>query len=223
MRTPPDRAVEIHDEQAPLFKHRYERQVADPHWDTFAYSRAKIGQVCGPYVDALPAKASLLDVGCGTGHHLRDQARPGRRLAGIDASAPMLSYAKELNPDALLARASAGALPFVSDFFDAAICIEVMRYLGDPRPTLAEILRVLRPGGLALVTWAPKMTTTLYPLVNRITARVQIHGFSRVRQYFHTEAELSRVYREVGFEDFRLHSRFFGPFIYLTRLYRPLG
>ena len=64
----------------------------------------------------------------------------------------MLRRARARNPGAELKVAAAEALPFEDAGFDAVLCIEVVRYLSDPRPALLELARVLRPGGLALVT-----------------------------------------------------------------------
>jgi ubiquinone/menaquinone biosynthesis C-methylase UbiE len=214
------RSVTVHREQADLFERRYEQFERDPYFDSFTYSRLKLEQVLTRYLDDLPDGTKLLDVGCGTGDVLR---RLGARFecAGCDPAAEMLEHARTANPNAQLAVASAEALPYEDGRFDAALCIEVVRYLDDPRPALRELARVLRPGGLALVTFAPLATTSLYPLVNAVTARVRLPGMTHVRQHFHTVRGAERLLAGAGFDRVDVSARYFGPFIYLNRLSRP--
>ncbi len=214
------RAVTVHREQADRFERRYEQFERDPYFDSFTYSRLKLEQVLERRLSALPDGARLLDVGCGTGDLLR---RLGGRFscAGCDPAEEMLEHARTANPTADLRVAMAEALPYADASFDVALCIEVVRYLADPRPALREVGRVLRPGGLALVTFAPLGTTSLYPLVNAVTSRVRLPGLTKVRQHFHTVAGAERLLRESGFGPVEVEARYFGPFIYLNRLSRP--
>jgi SAM-dependent methyltransferase len=213
------RAVAVHDEQAELFERRYDELRRDPYHDPFTYSRRKIEQVLAGYLDALPDGARLLDVGCGTGDLL---GRLGTRLecAGCDPSDEMLERARRHHPGAAFTRATAEELPYADGSFDVVLCIEVIRYLPAPETALREIARVLAPGGLALVTFAPAYSTTLYPLVNELTSRVEVPGLTHVRQYFHTAGEAERLVAAAGLERSDLHPRFFGPFVYLSRLTR---
>ncbi len=214
------RAVTVHQEQAGLFESRYEQFERDPYFDSFTYSRRKLEQVLAYYLDRLPDGAKLLDVGCGTGNLLE---RLGGRFdcAGCDPAEEMLRRARARNTGAELKVAPAEALPFEQGRFDAVLCIEVVRYLTDPRSALRELARVLRPGGLALVTFAPLATTTLYPLVNAVTSRVRLPGLTHVRQHFHTVCGVERLLAGAGLGRVEVNARYFGPFIYLNRLSRP--
>jgi SAM-dependent methyltransferase len=211
------RAVVVHDEQAELFERRYEQLRRDPYHDPFTYSRRKIEQVLVGYLDALPDRSRLLDVGCGTGDLL---SRLGARFecAGCDPSGEMLKRARTHNPGVALTAATAEQLPYRTASFDVVVCIEVIRYLPVPQAALREIARVLVGGGLALVTFAPARSTTLYPLLNKLTARVRVPGLTHVRQYFHTARQAEQLVAAAGLERIELHPRFFGPFIYLSRI-----
>ena len=213
------RAVAVHDEQAELFERRYEELRRDPYHDPFTYSRRKIEQVLVGYIDALADRGRLLDVGCGTGD-LLDRLGNRFECAGCDPSEEMLKRARRRNPGVTFTRATAEALPYRDSFFEVVFCIEVIRYLPAPRAALREIARVLAPGGLALVTFAPAYSTTLYPLVNKLTCRVKVPGLTHVRQYFHGASEAERLVAAAGLERVELHARFFGPFVYLSRLSR---
>ncbi|WP_282693937.1 class I SAM-dependent methyltransferase [Streptomyces sp. CC208A] len=91
----------------------------------------------------------VLDAGCGSGPlsaALRDR---GAVVTGIDASAGMLALARRrLGADVPLHRADLrDRLPFEDGAFDDVVASLVLHYLEDWGPTLAELRRVLRPGG----------------------------------------------------------------------------
>ncbi|WP_047870969.1 class I SAM-dependent methyltransferase [Nocardiopsis sp. RV163] len=91
----------------------------------------------------------ILDAGCGAGPlsaALRDR---GADVTGIDASAGMLALARRrLGDDADLRVADlSDPLPFADGAFDDVVASLVLHYLEDWGPTLAEVRRVLSPGG----------------------------------------------------------------------------
>jgi SAM-dependent methyltransferase len=95
----------------------------------------------------------ILDAGCGSGPlsaALRDR---GAILTGFDASAGMLELARQrLGPDADLRVADlASPLPFPDGAFDDVIACLVLHYLEDWTAPLAELRRVLKPGGRLIV------------------------------------------------------------------------
>jgi ubiquinone/menaquinone biosynthesis C-methylase UbiE len=101
----------------------------------------------------------VLDVAAGTGRVaralLRQPAFDGR-VVQVDLAARMLAEGRlkcAAWPDRLdWVRAPAGPLPFAAGTFDTVTCLEALEFLPDARATLAECVRVLRPGGLLLVT-----------------------------------------------------------------------
>jgi demethylmenaquinone methyltransferase / 2-methoxy-6-polyprenyl-1,4-benzoquinol methylase len=96
----------------------------------------------------------VLDVATGTGAVAIDLARrPGVRVVGLDQSPEMLRRGRadvaRAAPDGAVSLVLGRAewLPFPSDVFDAVTFTYLLRYVDDPAATLAEIARVLRPGG----------------------------------------------------------------------------
>lgn len=223
MREQVDPAVRIHDEQAGLFAQRYDAMADDPYYDVFSYTRKKIDEVLDQQLESTPSGARLLDVGCGTGHQLSKYASRGFVAAGCDPSLEMLSRARAANPDMPIAQADGRSLPYADSAFDVVLSIEVMRYLAEPELVLREFARVLTPGGLALVTFAPRFSTSLYPLVNKVTSRVKVGQLSKVKQYFHTQQELRTMFGRAGFREVNVVPRFYGPFIHVNRLDRQLA
>lgn len=93
----------------------------------------------------------LLDVGCGLGRYVAEAARAGRTALGADVSAASLAVARKLlaaeGLDATLILASAEALPFPDRAFGAIVATDLLEHLPDPARAVAEISRVLAPGG----------------------------------------------------------------------------
>jgi SAM-dependent methyltransferase len=91
----------------------------------------------------------ILDAGCGAGPLSAALRERGAIVTGVDASADILDLARRrLGPDADLRVADlAEPLPFPDDAFDDVVSSLVLHYLQDWGPTLAEVRRVLVPGG----------------------------------------------------------------------------
>jgi SAM-dependent methyltransferase len=88
-----------------------------------------------------------LDVGCGAGRtYAQFVAPPAGRYVGVDVSATAVAQAREAGIEAEVVP-DASELPFEDESFDAAICVEVLEHLFAPHDAVAEIRRVLRPGG----------------------------------------------------------------------------
>jgi ubiquinone/menaquinone biosynthesis C-methylase UbiE len=91
----------------------------------------------------------ILDAGCGSGPLFAALRDRGASVTGIDKSAGMLEQARRrLGDDADLQVAELGGpLPFPDDTFDDVTASLVLHYLEDWGPALAELRRVLKPGG----------------------------------------------------------------------------
>lgn len=98
----------------------------------------------------------VLDVGCGPGALTGELvARVGAaNVAAVDPSTPFVAAARDRNPGVEVRQASAGALPFETATFDAALAQLVVHFLSDPVGGLREMARVTRPGGMiAACVW----------------------------------------------------------------------
>ena len=102
----------------------------------------------------LQAGEEVLLVGVGTGPDFKFLPE-GIRATGIDLSEAMLEKAREKLPlkgkEVVVQRANAENLPFPDESFDAAILILILSVVGDGKTAMRETLRVLRPGGRAVV------------------------------------------------------------------------
>jgi len=102
-----------------------------------------------------PGAASLLDVGCNTGALLGQVRRqyPEMKLAGIDINHEALKTARALLPGVEIHEGFGFDLPFASDRFEYVTCIEVIEHVPQQfrKQLVAEMRRVLRPGGLMII------------------------------------------------------------------------
>lgn len=97
--------------------------------------------------------STVLDLGCSTGYLLEDlsRAHPGACLIGIDLVGAGLRKAHEHVPEARLLRADACALPLGDETVDCLLSANLLEHVPNDRGALAEMARVLRPGGRAVV------------------------------------------------------------------------
>lgn len=142
-----------------------------------------------------PVRAPLvLDVATGTArlplallHHAHFQGR----VIGVDLSRRMLAIAAEKLQAAVGDQAAtrtpllwspAERLPFPDDTFDVVTCLEALEFMQRPEAVVGEIARVLRPGGLLLIT--NRISTRLMPgktwSAKRVQAIVEAAGFEHV-------------------------------------------
>lgn len=102
---------------------------------------------------ALPARARMLDVGCGTGEATSRLAMqfPEASLIGVDVGAEVLAVARQahatLAPRLSFEEGDGFALRFATDEFDLVVCRHVTQLVPEPQRLLAELTRVLKPGG----------------------------------------------------------------------------
>ena len=113
----------------------------------------------------------LLDVGCGMGRHTFEALRRGADVVAADLDGDALAAVEEMagamtvsgeapaGASFTAVRADARRLPFAEGSFDRVVASETLEHIADDSVAMAEIARVLRPGGRAVVTvprWWPE-------------------------------------------------------------------
>ncbi|HRQ64542.1 MAG TPA: methyltransferase domain-containing protein [Xanthomonadaceae bacterium] len=132
------------------------------------YEEVLVPSILGPAALALVDRAglregeSVLDVGCGTGAATRfaaERTGPSGRVVGVDVNEGMIDVARSMPPVAgptieWVAK-SAYELPFAAEQFDVVLCAQTLQFLQDRPRALAEMRRVLKPGGrVAVSLWS---------------------------------------------------------------------
>lgn len=102
----------------------------------------------------LPAEWTVADLGCGTGQMVSLLASNVAQVIGVDSSPEMLAAAKKrlrAHANVDLREGDLEGLPIEDAACDAALMVLVLTYVVDPAVALAEMMRVIRPGGRAVV------------------------------------------------------------------------
>ena len=117
-------------------------RTPDPSWDYYPTYLAKLDAV-RRYLNALPPAMRVLDAGCGEGILVEEYATR-LDIMGVDAN-----YSSER-----VTHGSVTALPLPDASFDRALCLDVLEHLSyeDQPRALAELFRILRPGGELFVS-----------------------------------------------------------------------
>lgn len=123
------------------FDKRYEGEEGY-YWDNFE------SRIVNELIDV--AGKTVLDLGCGGGRYALSVSRTAAHATGLDISENFIKIASGkvapgMRVDFLVGDAT--SLPFPDASFDAVVSLGMFEYLADPTPFLAEIRRVLKPGG----------------------------------------------------------------------------
>ncbi|MFD0205163.1 MULTISPECIES: class I SAM-dependent methyltransferase [Saccharothrix] len=113
------------------------------------------------FFDLVPAAGqATLDLGCGEGRVSRDLVERGHRVTGIDASPTLVAAARQADPEGRYLVADSADLPFPDGSFDLVIAYNVLMDVDDLPGTVAEVGRVLAPGGRLCLSITHPITNT---------------------------------------------------------------
>jgi arsenite methyltransferase len=148
----------------------------------------------------IPTGGIALDVGSGPGNVTASLARaagPDGLALGVDISEPMLARAvrAEAGPQVGFLRADAQRLPFRDETFDAAVSIAMLQLIPKPSAALAEMARVLRPGGRMAV---------MVPTAGRAGALIRLLPDGGA--HFFTDDEIGDTLEDLGLVGVRTKS-----------------
>ncbi|MCO5991824.1 class I SAM-dependent methyltransferase [Actinoallomurus rhizosphaericola] len=149
----------------------------------------------------------VLDMGCGAGRHAFELYRRGAHVVAFDRDEAELAEVAKMfaamalegePPEGASARTVTGdalSLPFPDDTFDKIVAAEVLEHIPDDMAAMAELLRVLKPGGELAVTvpsWLPER------ICWALSEDYHTAPGGHVRIY--TRAELEAKLKSIGFE-----------------------
>jgi len=123
-----------------------------------AYSQARYQWIIWASADLMGKK--VLDLGCGDGSLSFLIAEKGAEVSGVDNDEIGLEFARKNVPKADFVNASAYNLPFKDEFFDVVVSCEVIEHLEEPEKMLSEAMRVLKKGGMIVLTTPYKLSET---------------------------------------------------------------
>ncbi|UQA60754.1 class I SAM-dependent methyltransferase [Polyangium aurulentum] len=157
-------------------EHDVQLGKVEPTWGVWAIQERELdilGDVSGK---------DVLEFGCGGAQWSVALAKRGARMTGIDLSEEQLRHARGIvaseGVEVTLVHGSAEATPFADASFDIVFCDHGAMTFADPRRTVPEAARVLRPGGLFAFSMATPFLDLCYD------AATQAVGDRLVRDYF---------------------------------------
>ena len=189
--------------------------MSEPDWETHAQwwqdeftdgvDPEYTEQILPLIMSHVPLRGSLLDVGAGEGQVARLAAEAGLAVTAIDPAWAQVSVGQERGGGPRWAQGSAMALPFADASFDAAVACLVFEHIADLDTAIAEVSRVLKPGGTFLFLLNHPLLQT--PGSGWIDDHILAEQYWRVGPYL-PEAETSE---EVNKD------------VFITFFHRPLG
>ena len=203
-------AIAVHSQQAEEFASSYTEMDASAYGTCFTYSRKRLDRWLDTFLPARGDGLRLLDVGCGTGHHMARLRQRGYSVAGVDGSDEMLEHARTNNPGVTIEKSDVEHIPFGDGEFDFVLCVEVLRYLPDMSNCVREMARVLKRGGTCVTTAAPLLNSNGYWLINRAASTFRIGNLVQLKQYFTTSGRLRRNFALAGFDNTEIHGVYIG-------------
>lgn len=145
------------------------------------------------------AEGKCLEVGAGTGVISKMFAELGHEVIATDISPNMMDEIKKKGLSAVVCDAE--QLPFPDASFDTVLASEVLYYLDNPDRFLQEARRVLKPGGVLLLSSANARVARLYDWLRSILRPFGVSGtyFNDPLHTFYSEKELRRLVENAGF------------------------
>lgn len=147
-------------------------------------------------LDAAPTGRAL-DAACGTGRHARHLAERGHAVVGVDGSPEMLTRARAQVPAGEFAEGDLHDLPLPSDRFDLAVCSLAFDHVAELERPIAELARVLRPGGRLVVS-------DVHPVLSAVGVAAYFRGAGGasafIRNHGHVHSEYLDAFATAGLE-----------------------
>ena len=143
---------------------------------------------------------TILDVGAYTGENMLWLIAGGWKVIGVEPNPEVASIGQELGLDIRIADLENCQFPDAA--FDAAYLSYVIEHLLEPRKMLGELWRVLKPGGLLLVT-----THNVHSLWRYLFGRYWINWHTPFHIYHYYPQSLRRMVEDMGYVTLYLHTR----------------
>lgn len=169
-------------------------------------------QAIDPEQLALNSGARLLDVGCGMGRHLLELSRYPGSLFGLDVSfddlrkmqymLKLTSHERPITADVRPVQGTGEQLPFSDGFFRQVICTETLEHVPDDRAVMRELVRVLAPSGVLVISVPDEYSERL---LWKLSPRYRDTPGGHVRIY--KRKEIADLMAETGVEPFATQFR----------------
>jgi ubiquinone/menaquinone biosynthesis C-methylase UbiE len=148
-------SLDAKDNPKDFYNRRYEQGYMHGWYDVYEICRVyTVKKVLNRLTATGFSPASILDYGCGEGRYIGELKRifPSARVVGCDISETALDIGKRAFPEATFTSMQDETVGYADGSFDLVISIEVLEHVQDVAKAAHEVARLLRVGGLALIT-----------------------------------------------------------------------
>ena len=142
----------------------------------------------------------VLEIGTGTGAMLEALQDRGCRMQGVEVNAELMAEARRFFGDLPITAVNSAVLPFPDQSFDVVVSFDVLEHIPDTDAHLAEVRRVLRPGGWYLLQTPNKWANTVFETIRwrSFTAwradHCSLHSMGGLKQRLHVHGFAARFY-----------------------------
>jgi SAM-dependent methyltransferase len=176
--------------------------VSEAAYDNFMgrYSM-RLAPVFAGFAD-VEAGQRVLDVGAGTGALTTELERRGAVVSAVDPSPSFVAALRRRLPDVETRAAPAEELPFGDEAFDAALAQLVVTFMRDAHAGIAEMRRVVRPGGVVAACMWDRTGMEMLAAIHRTQQAIPTGSpATEARTLYRTREELESLFAGDGFAD----------------------
>ncbi len=149
-------------------------------------------------VTGLPAGARVVDLGCGSGVFTDRLQAHGYQATGVDLSPKLIEIAREKYPAIEFLEGDIEALPFPDGHFDGVLLSGVLHHFLDISRCVAEVKRILRPGGKYMAFDPNRMNPFMYLYRDRSSPLYSSIGVTENERPV-LAGQIARTFRAAGF------------------------
>jgi ubiquinone/menaquinone biosynthesis C-methylase UbiE len=195
----------LFDAYGPEWAARYKSKVEDVGQFDLILRADLVRNMLLRIVGAGTERPRLLDIGCGTGHVLRGLSDDQFEVFGADFAHGMVKVASLEHPTRRFFAADARLLPLATASFDVVTIIGVLEYIVEYTRAIAELARVIRPGGTLVISVpnARSIFRRLHDAERSLTAPIRAWRGRPSRQYHQfrwSEQAATAMLEDNGFE-----------------------
>jgi len=148
----------------------------------------------------------ILDIGCNQGYFERHfLIGKVAEVHGVDYDEAAIEYAKRMDGDQYYTRCDSAKLPFDDNSFDKILCLDTFEHVGDEGATVSEIRRVLKPGGLLVLSVPHRFLDALDGNNFRHNFPWLVHAWRRFRGKTPLDIRSLYKHRHYSAEDLQEH------------------